>query len=182
MRMREQFGHLPCISHGKKGVTGPQHVTCDIRVHQMTKHSILIQLDVQGTNGFQEPSPAQPRANKQIRNEAIAEYSDIHNPNMQNQTHQVNYIQKKRHRIVQPIQPQQHCLDKMRARHKVFKPHPPKDYLHYINASRVRCKPTLFPNLGIAGSSVLFHHKRNKNRGRNIIGNEACLSTNSVPA
>ena len=58
----------------------------------MTKHSILIQLDVQGTNGFQEPSPAQPRANKQIRNEAIAEYSGIRNPNMQNQTHYVNYI------------------------------------------------------------------------------------------
>ena len=52
----------------------------------------LIQLDVeqdvvQGTNGVQEPSPAQPRANKKIRNEAIAEYYDIHNPDMQNKTH-----------------------------------------------------------------------------------------------
>ena len=42
---------------------------------------------VQGTNGVQEPSPAPPRANKKIRNEAIAEYYDIHNPDMQNKTH-----------------------------------------------------------------------------------------------
>jgi hypothetical protein len=61
----------------------------------MTKHSILIQLDVEqdGSTRYKRfpktsSGPTKGEQTDQKRsNEAIAEYSDIHNPNMQNQTH-----------------------------------------------------------------------------------------------
>lgn len=139
----------------------------------MTNKSILIQLGLeQDSSTSKKKKKVQPNNQRQTnwverRNHSRIQWY-IHNPNMQDAT-QTQYLTLhiERHRLVQPIQPLQHCLHKMRAGRKV-KPHRPKD-LPSLQASHVRWKPTLSPHLGIAGSSVLFDHKTNKNTGTNTM-------------
>jgi hypothetical protein len=84
---------------------------------QMT-NSILIQLGVEedsSTHGVPRTKSSPTTRGKQIgkKGDTTAEYNDIFTTRTCN-TNTLAPLHIERHRIVQPIQPPQHCLDKMR--------------------------------------------------------------------